>query len=242
MMTTLARWSSTSSSPAPGKAASPPTPGSTKRACTKRWQAARDVEVVGPLLEAVAAGRPSGCHWQRFHRRRADGTLWRHIDKPGPFYVGGVVYFFVWLLLSGSMVIRPSMLSGWLGLGDMVQPRFSLPWCAAFLRTLALAYVLGSLTQIAWYFISDVVRDRRARIAARTSASDARQDEEDATIFVYELTPEVRAKLQEFDSGIDRAGADLGAPASRRAPVQCDTDAPVRWRSEEKFILHVDHA
>ena len=162
---------------------------------TKRWQAARDVDVVGPLLEAVAAGRPSGRHWQRFHRRRADGTLWRHIDKSGPFYVGGIIYCFVWPWLSGSMVITPSLLSGWLGLGDMVQTQVSLLWCAAFLAHLTLAYVAGSLTQIAWYLISDVVRDRGARITARTSASDARQGEEDATIFVYELTPEVRAKL-----------------------------------------------
>src|SRR6478736_4194642 len=60
---------------------------------TTGWQAARDVAVVGPLLEAVSAGRPSGCHWQRFRRRRADGTLWRHINRPQPFAVGGGVYF-----------------------------------------------------------------------------------------------------------------------------------------------------
>jgi len=175
---------------------------------TKRWQAARDVDVVGPLLEAVAAGRPSGRHWQRFHRRRADGTLWRHIDKSGPFYVGGVIYCLVWPLLSGSLIITPSLLSGWLGLGDMVQTQLSLLWCAAFFAHLTLAYVFGSLAQIAWYFISDVVRDRGARIAARASASDARQGEEDATIFVYELTPEVRAKLKEFDAAVAVPSAD----------------------------------
>ena len=169
---------------------------------TTGWQAARDVAVVGPLLEAVAAGRPSGCHWQRLRRRHADGALWRHINRPQPFAVGCVVYFFVWLLLSGSTIVRPGIVSDWLGLGDMVQPRFSLPWCAAVAANCALACILGLLTQIKWYFISDVVRDRIARSAARISASEAKPDEEDTAIFVYELTPEVRRKLTEFEAVI----------------------------------------
>lgn len=153
---------------------------------TNQWRAARDVDVVGPLLEAVAAGRPSGRHWQRFHRRRADGTLWRHIDRPGPFYVGAVIYCFAWALLSNSAV--------------MVQSRSVAHWVAAIAAHCALACVSGALTQVAWYFISDVARDRGARIAARTSSSDGTPSDETASIFVYELTPEVRRKLEAFES------------------------------------------
>jgi hypothetical protein len=159
------------------------------------WQAAREVVVIGPLLGAVAAGRPSGCHWQRFDRRRADGTLWRHIQSYAAFFAGGAAYCLGCGLLSGSLLINPRMLSGWLGWEYTTEPRFSLLWWPAVAVSGVLAYMLAHLAQIAWYFISDVARDRKARIAARSSPSGAHHDEQDAAIFVYELPPEIRRHL-----------------------------------------------
>jgi hypothetical protein len=159
-----------------------------------QWQAARDVAVIGPLLGAVAAGRPSGCHWQRFDRRRADGTLWRYVHSYAAFIAGGAAYCLGWGLLSGSLLITPRVLSAWLGWEYTAQPRFSLLWWAAVVVHWVLAYTFAHLAQIAWYVVSDVVRDRKARIAARRSPSGAHQDEQDAAIFVHELPPEIHGR------------------------------------------------
>jgi len=168
---------------------------------TTGWQAARDVDVVGPLLEAVAAGRPSGCHWQRFHRRLADGTLRQAMFKSkwGPWLLGLAVFFGL-RLWTDHQVVTPSAVSGWLGWGYAPQPGHSPARWLSLLGEASVAILLAFLAQISWYFIADIGRDRRARIATRTSASGARQDEQDVAIFVYELTPKVRGQLEHFGS------------------------------------------
>jgi hypothetical protein len=148
---------------------------------TTRWQAARDVERVGPLLDAVAAGRPSGCHWQRLHRRRTDGTLWRAMFtwKPGPLVI--VCAILLWAALAP-------------GPGEG-----------------AVLLLLGLVARIATYFISDAVTDRRARIAARTSASG---NEDDPAIFVYDLTHTDPRQLEDLDQDQQRLPLTDSAPSS----------------------------
>jgi len=153
---------------------------------TEGWQPVRDVPVVGPLLDAVTAARPSRRRWRRLQRRREDGTLWRHIGRSRPFVVGAVVFGVSWLLLPASTM--PDL------------PRWSILWCAAAVAHAGLACLAGLLAQVAWYFTSDEVRDRRAGAGARASSSGAGPDESGADIFVYELSPEVRARLKEFDA------------------------------------------
>ena len=178
---------------------------------TSRWQTVRDVEVVGPLLEAVAAGRPSGRHWQRLQRRVADGTLWHAMFKStrGPWLVGvAVVVACSWW--SGHQFIKPSTVADWLGWGYVLQPRYSLPWWLAHVGNWSVVALLGLLAQISWYVIYDIARDRRARLAARSCGSAAKHDEKDAAIFVYDLAPEALGRLKQFNDAIASPGDDYG--------------------------------
>ena len=145
-----------------------------------------------------AAVRGSGC-WATFGMplaavpptARGWNPVAGHVQvEVGTWLVGLAIFF--GLRLWTDHQFKPSAVSGWLGWGYVLQPGYSLAWRLSRLGEASVAMLLALLAQISWYFIADIARDRRARIAARASASGPGRMRQDAAIFVYELTPEVR--------------------------------------------------